>query len=91
MRYVGNSACMTQLTIRRVEEVWVAKAKAMASDRGVSMNQVLVDVLKKEFGCDGGKKTNGLEKFSGSCPDCFGEDWDEYLKELNQVNPQDWK
>jgi len=69
----------------------VAKAKVVATERGVSMNQVLVDVLAREFGDAGGRKSNGLDRFSGSCPDCFGEDWAEYLKELKLVNPEDWK
>ena len=92
MHFIADSACMTQLTIRRVEEIWVAKAKALAKERAVSMNTVLVEILEKELGDESERrKTNGLEVFAGSCPESFGEDWDDYLKELNQVNPEDWK
>lgn len=82
---------MTQLTIRRVEEAWVAKAKADAAKRGVSMNQVLVDALARGLGMDGIAKTNGLEEFSGDSKDSFGPEWDAYMEELKVVNPEDWK
>jgi len=82
---------MTQVTIRRVEESWVVKAKADAAERGVSMNQVLVDALQRGLGVGGELKTNGLEKFSGDSKDLLGPEWDTYLEELKVVNPEDWK
>lgn len=82
---------MTQLTIRRVEEAWVAKAKADAAKRGVSMNQVLVDALQRGLGVGAQQKTNGLEQFSGDSKDLFGPEWDAYMEELKVVNPEDWK
>ncbi len=82
---------MTQLTIRRVEEAWVTKAKADAVKRGVSMNQVLVDALARGLGMDGTAKTNGLEQFSGDSKDLFGPEWDAYMEELKVVNLEDWK
>jgi len=54
---------MTQVTIRRVEKDWVAKAKADAAERGVSMNQVLVDALQRGSGVATPKKTNDLKKY----------------------------
>jgi len=82
---------MTQVTIRRVEESWVAKAKAEAAERGVSMNQVLVDALRRGLGVEPKKKTNGLERFAGDSRHLYDSDWDAYLEELNEVNPEDWK
>lgn len=80
---------MTQVTIRRIEEVWVEKAKLEAARRQVSMNTVLVEALRKGLGVDASKKTNGLECFAGDSD--FGPGWDNYLEELKQVNPEDWK
>jgi hypothetical protein len=91
MHFPNETAYMTQVTIRRVEESWVAKAKADAAERGVSMNQVLVDALQRGLGVGGELKTNGLEKFSGDSKDSLGPEWDTYLEELKVVNPEDWK
>lgn len=84
------SACiMSQVTIRRVEEAWVIKAKQEAKAKGVSMNTVLVDALKRGLGVDGQAATNGLERFAADSD--FGPEWDGFLDELNVVNPEDWK
>jgi hypothetical protein len=40
---------------------------------------------------DPAKKTNGLERFSGNSRDLYDSDWDAYLEELNELNPEDWK
>ena len=81
---------MTQVTVRRVEEAWVAKAKAEASSRGVSMNQVLVEALVRGLGVEAERvrKTN-LDRFAGDSD--FGPEWDEFLdKDLNRVDPELW-
>jgi hypothetical protein len=91
MHFLSESAYMAQVTIRRVEKDWVAKAKADAAERGVSMNQVLVDALRRGLGVAAQKKTNGLEKFAGDSKDLFGPEWDTYMEELSQVDPEDWK
>lgn len=67
LRY--ESAYMTQVTIRQIEDEWVSAAKAKAAERGVSMNTVLKEAVKKGLGIVEKKKTNGLERFAGSCPD----------------------
>lgn len=82
---------MTQLTVRRVEEAWVAKAKAEAAERGVSMNTVLVEALRDKFEDKQKGWTNGLEKFAGSCPEGFGPEFDEAMKECSQIDEEMWK
>jgi hypothetical protein len=82
---------MTQVTVRRVEEQWVAKAKAIAAERGVSMNTVLVDALAKGLGMDGKPRRNGLEKFAADSPDDFGRDWEESMEFFNTIDPELWK
>jgi hypothetical protein len=91
MRFLVESACMTQVTIRRVDEAWVAKAKADAADRGVSMNQVLVDALQRGLGVGAPKKTNGLEKFAGTCPEGFGHEFDEAMKDWSRIDEESWQ
>ena len=94
MHFLGESACMTQLTIRRVDEAWVAKAKADAAERGVSMNQVLVDALQRGLGVGGKKKSNGLEQFAGSLPfesEAEEQAWNEAMRDCEQIDPEQWK
>lgn len=81
---------MTQVTIRRVEEAWVDIAKREAGRRGVSMNQVLVDALRRGLGADAEpvRRTN-LDAYAGDSD--FGSGWDEFLeKDLKQVDSELW-
>ncbi|TVR55558.1 MAG: hypothetical protein EA425_00610 [Puniceicoccaceae bacterium] len=80
---------MPQVTIRKVDERCVAKAKAEAKRRGVSMNEVLRESLLRGLGVDAEMPRNGLEQFAGDSD--FGPDWDAYLEELNRIDPEDWK
>lgn len=53
----------------------MAKAKADAAAKGVSMNTILREAIRKGLGIADAPKTNGLERFSGSCPDHFSPEW----------------
>lgn len=91
MRFLGDGACMTQLTIRRVEESWVARAKALGAERGVSMNTVLVEALAKGLGVNGEKETNGLERFAGTNPEGFGPEFEAAMEDCSQIDEEYWK
>ena len=82
---------MKQVTIRRVEESWVKKAKEEAKARGVSMNTVLVNALARGLEIDQKKpvRKNNLDKFAGDSD--FGPDWDKYLESLNEIDEELWK
>ena len=80
---------MTQVTVRRVEDDWVARAKAEAAERGVSMNTVLLEALKKVFGEQDEKWTNGLEKLAGTMPP--DPEFDEAMKLFDQIDEELWK
>ena len=82
---------MTQVTVRRVDERWVAKAKADAAEKGVSMNQVLVEAIGKGLGVDAESKTNGLECFAGDSANLLDEGFDEAMTECSQVDLRDWE
>jgi hypothetical protein len=82
---------MTQVTVRKVEEAWVAKAKKIAEHKGVSMNTVLVEALAKGLGVEGNLRRNGLEKFAADSPDDFGRDWDETMEVFQTIDPELWK
>ena len=81
---------MAQVTIRRVDEAWVEKARQEAARLKVSMNQVLVDALRKGLGADVEpvRKAN-LDRYAGDSD--FGPGWDEFLgKDLQQVDDELW-
>jgi hypothetical protein len=82
---------MTQVTVRKVREEWVAKAKADAAEKGVSMNAILVAALKKGLGVDSKPKTNGLERFGGTCPEGFGPEFEEAMEECSRIDEGKWK
>ncbi len=85
---------MTQVTVRRVEESWVAKAKAEARRRGVSMNQVLVEALARGLGVSREPRKNGLEKFAGCMPfesERERGEWEQSMKVFEQVDEELWK
>ncbi len=80
--------------MRRIDESWVAKAKAEAAEKGVSMNQVLLDAIGRGLGVRPAPKKNGLEKFAGCMPFESEEErkqWDEHMKDCEQIDPVDWK
>jgi hypothetical protein len=81
---------MTQVTVRQVDEAWVAKAKAEAAARGVSMNRVLVEALARGlgFGAEPVRKAN-LDRFAGDSD--FGPEWEAFLdRDLQQIDEELW-
>lgn len=82
---------MTQVTIRQVQEEWVTKAKSVAAEKGVSMNSVLVDALKKGLEVEGKVRRNNLDRFAGDSPDDFGADWDKTMEVFEVIDEETWK
>jgi plasmid stability protein len=81
---------MTQVTIRRIEESWLEKAKIEAAERRVSMNQVLVEALRRGLGAETEpvRKTN-LDRYAGDSD--FDPEWDKFLeKDLKRLDPELW-
>ncbi|MDA1274125.1 MAG: hypothetical protein O2960_08730 [Verrucomicrobia bacterium] len=79
-----------QVTIRRVEESWVAKAKAEAARRGVSMNEVLRDALAIGLAAKGERKRNtDLDKYARDSD--FGPEWESFLEgDLKKIDDDLW-
>ncbi len=81
---------MKQVTIRRVDEACVDKAKAEAKRRGVSMNEVLRESLRRGLGMERERprKTN-LDTYAGDSD--FGPECDEFLeKDLKRIDEELW-
>ena len=81
---------MKQVTIRKVEEAWVEKARAEAARRKVSMNQVLAEALRRGLGADADPvRRSNLDKYAGGSD--FGPEWDEFLeKDLKKIDENLW-
>jgi len=85
---------MKQITIRRIDDSWVEHARMEARRRGVSMNKIFVDALGVGLGVQPGKKTNGLEQFSGKMPFLNEEEkeaWDKSMEHFDQIDQDLWK
>lgn len=83
---------MTQVTVRRVDEEWIAKAKAVAAEKGVSMNSVLVEALGRGLGVAGEPvRKDNLDRFAADSPDAFGPGWDKAMEVFEKVDPELWK
>jgi hypothetical protein len=79
---------MKQITIRKVKESSISKAKQRAREHGVAMNTILVEALEKGLGDYSESTTNGLEAFAADSD--FGPEWGARMEELAKVNPEDW-
>ncbi len=81
---------MAQVTIRKVEESWVEKAREEAARRKFSMNQVLAEALRRGLGVDAAPvRRNNLDKYAGDSD--FGPEWEEFLEnDLKQVDESLW-
>lgn len=83
-------AYMKQITIRKVSDSGVDRARGLAKEKGVPLNDVFVQALESGLGLTGKAVTNGLEIFSGDSE--FGTEWDRYLAEdLQKIDPEVWK
>lgn len=81
---------MAQVTIRKVENAWVEKAREEAARRKVSMNQVFAEALRRSLGVDSEPlRRSNLDKFAVDSD--FGPGWEDFLeKDLNHVDESLW-
>lgn len=81
---------MNQITIRKVSDRGVDRARKMARERGVSLNEIYVEAIETGLGIRGRKPSNGLEVFSQDSD--FGKDWEHYLnRDLNRIDEEIWQ
>ncbi len=79
-----------QVTIRRVEESWIARAKAEAAERGVSMNEVLREALAVGLGAKGERRRKAnLDQYAGDSK--FGPEWESFLEgDSKRIDEEFW-
>ena len=81
---------MKQVTIRRVSDRGVAKAREIAKERGVPLNTVYAEALEAGLGLKGKPPANGLQVFAADSN--FGPGWQDYLtRDLNRIDPEIWR
>jgi hypothetical protein len=94
MHFLMSSACMTQVTVRNIEDDWVEKAKAEARARNLSMNSVLKEAIARGLGVESVKASNGLDRFAGCMPfeaDEERKQWDEHMADCGRIETEEWK
>ncbi|MBC7981008.1 MAG: hypothetical protein H7Y36_10640 [Armatimonadetes bacterium] len=74
-----------------MDEKWVERAKAVAAEKGISMNAVLVDALRKGLEIEGQSRKNNLDRFAGDSPEEFGADWDTAMEAFDTIDGEIWK
>ncbi len=77
-----------QLTIRGVDEMTKNRLIARAKSNGMSLNAYNLEVLRREAGTSSGKRTNGLERFSGIAT--FETKVEEALRDQRKTTPDKW-
>jgi hypothetical protein len=86
---------MKAVTIRGVDPDVAEKLKATAKDRGISVNQLVLELIKTSLGL---KKEKKYTRQYTDLDDLFGKWSDDEFKEINdkitqnrQIDPELWK
>ena len=82
---------MKQITVRKVNERAIERARELAKHRGVSLNRIYRDAIEKGLGVtETPQRYNDLGKFAGDSD--FGPEWDKFLdRDLNRIDEDEWK
>ena len=82
---------MRQITIRRLKEGAIKRARELAKERGVSLNRVYLEAIERGLGVGEEPKRYGdLSKFAGDSN--FGPDWDRILsEEIDIIDETEWR
>ena len=79
------------LTVRKVPDE-VAKALEKERDRlGKSLNQTVIDVLKRGLGIGSEKRSNGIAKLAGKWSVEEFREFENFLKESRKIDPAIWE
>lgn len=87
---------MDQLTVRGFDKALAQRIRAVAKERGVSLNQAAVLLLRQGAGLTGGarrsgKVTQSLSKLIGAWSKAEFEDFEQALQPLERIDSELWK
>lgn len=90
---------MTQITVRHVDQELHQFLKQQATDKGISVNRYIIQLLKDVGGQDAGgqnetkyhkKKYHDLDSLSGTWDDQTFTEFSQYWQEQRQIDEAMW-
>ena len=83
---------MKPLTIRNVDERLARALARETSQRGVSLNQTVIDLLRQALGLDtSAPRSNGLAKLAGTWSARDLTEFETNTAVFEQIDPELWK
>lgn len=83
---------MQQITIRGLQPEVEKKIRQIASDKHLSINQVIKDIIHKEFGVDNPKpRAATLMALSGGWNPDEAAEFNNAIKSCEQIDEEMWK
>ena len=82
----------SHLTLRKVPSDLVRALRAEQRRRGKSLNQTVIDALRRAFALDAaGPRRNGLERFAGTWRDSDVEQFEAATAPFEQIDAELWR
>ena len=81
---------MKQITVRRLNERAINRARELAAQDGISLNCVYLEAIERGLGVrEKPIRYDDLDKFAGDAD--FGPEWDQILeKDINRIDEGEW-
>ena len=80
---------MPNLSLRGVDAPTLARIKASANRRKVSVNRLIVDALRQEFGA-AGESYNDLDALAGKWTKAQADEFDAAVAPFGEIEPGLW-
>ena len=81
---------MRHLTIRHVSPELASALEREKQRRGTSLNHIVLDLLRQALGLEGGRRSNGLGRFSGTWTQEEFEQFEKAIEVTEQIDPELW-
>jgi plasmid stability protein len=82
---------MKALTVRNVDAALAKALQRERARRGTSLNQTVLDVLRRSLGVGPGRRSNGLCELAGTWSAKEREDFDAAVQIFEQIDPELWR
>jgi hypothetical protein len=82
---------MKQLTVRKVSEEIARALKQERLRRGISLNQLVLELLRQSLGLGSNRYDNGLSKLAGTWSAAELLEFNEQMSSLNQIDSELWQ
>ncbi len=87
-----RTAPPTAITLRNLPPGIAEAIRERAEQDKTSFNKTVIRILEESLGAqlNGGRRTNGLERFAGTWTDEQADEFDAQLKEIRKIDPELW-